>query len=47
MINTTSKSNLERKTFISSYNFQSIMKGSQGRNLEAGTKMQRPWRNAA
>jgi hypothetical protein len=34
------KSNSGRKGFISAYSLQSVVKGSQGRNLEAGTEVE-------
>jgi hypothetical protein len=34
------KSNLGRKGYISAYSLLSVMKRSQGRNLEAGTEVE-------
>ena len=38
MLNTITQSNFGRKGFTLAYKLQSIISGSQGRNLEAGTE---------
>jgi hypothetical protein len=47
VINTRTKSNLERKEFILAYSLRSIVQGTQSRSPECQELKQRPWRSAA